>query len=538
MRRADRLVSNYRDTLQKHIGFVADESKPLWENINHAMGGMTLQEFIHRPSNMACHNYLTDSPLPVGTRDLLGLGLNYCITTSTLSTTTKTFTRLRQDIRRKYHLAQATPKPNQYGPDYIPGLYIKSDYEFKAAPKDMEKALDSFEAAVSAAQQQLSRRQKIQVNLSYSQRHLLQYLRRHGRYIVVEADKNLGPCILDRSFYIRRGCSEHLGNKRNYKIISKTKATTTMKHLHIQFRNWMTTYYWDQYHDRNNKNPDAEPFDGPMGITDAEGTFLLRAIDRNPDKLARFRMSAKIHKIPMKFRPIVSCCGTFMNDWSRWLDYQLQRIKPFLPTYIKDSTQVLLELKQLILQPNARIWTADANSMYNNIDTANAIEVIGWWLDELAPLVDGDFPLEAIKAAMVIIMTNNIFEWGTLHFLQLLGTAMGTSAAVMWATLYFGYHEEKTLIPKYGTHMLYFKRFIDDIIGIWLIDDTSAWDDFKKDVNDFDILTWEIGNLGMSVDFLDLTLTINGESIDSCTFQKAMNLYLYLHHCPHTHVTS
>ena len=66
--------------------------------------------------------------------------------------------------------------------------------------------------------------------------------------------------------------------------------------------------------------------------------------------------------------------------------------------------------------------------MYNNIDTVHVIEVIGWWLDELAPLVDGDFPLEAIKTAMVItIMTNNIFEWGTLTFLQLLGTSMGTS---------------------------------------------------------------------------------------------------------------
>ena len=105
---------------------------------------------------------------------------------------------------------------------------------------------------------------------------------------------------------------------------------------------------------------------------------------------------------------------------------------------------------------------------------------------------------------------------------------MGTSAAVMWETLYFGYHEKKTLIPKCGNHMLYFKRFIDAIIGIWLIDDTSAWDDFKIDVNVFGILTWEIGDLGMPVGFLDLTLAVNGEFINFCTFEKAMNLHLYL----------
>ena len=82
---------------------------------------------------------------------------------------------------------------------------------------------------------------------------------------------------------------------------------------------------------------------------------------------------------------------------------------------------------------------------------------------------------------MAIIMRNNIFEWGTLRFLQLLGTAMGTSAAVMWATLYFGYHEAKSLIPKYGKYMLYFKRFIDDIFGIW----NHSLDDLILFIDDF-----------------------------------------------------
>ena len=78
--------------------------------------------------------------------------------------------------------------------------------------------------------------------------------------------------------------------------------------------------------------------------------------------------------------------------------------------------------------------------MYNNIDTNHDCIAIGTWLDELARLIDKDFPIDAIKVTMHHIMRNNIFEWGTLYFLQLLGTAMGTSAAVMWATLYFGYH--------------------------------------------------------------------------------------------------
>ena len=68
---------------------------------------------------------------------------------------------------------------------------------------------------------------------------------------------------------------------------------------------------------------------------------------------------------------------------------------------------------------------------------------------------------------MVTIMRNNIFQFEDLYFLQLLGTAMGISAAVMWATIYYAYHEIHTLLPKHGANLLYYKRFIDDVFCIW-----------------------------------------------------------------------
>jgi hypothetical protein len=131
-----------------------------------------------------------------------------------------------------------------------------------------------------------------------------------------------------------------------------------------------------------------------------------------------------------------------MNAWSKWLDYWLQTLKPFVPTYVKDSQQVLDQTKNFVLPPNAKLFTCDANSMYNNIDTEHAIEVITWWLNDLNSndRLPPNFPLEAILEAMKWIMRNNIFQFGDLYFLQLIGTAMGTSAAVMWATLYFAYH--------------------------------------------------------------------------------------------------
>mgnify|MGYP000900335188 CR=1 FL=1 len=150
--------------------------------------------------------------------------------------------------------------------------------------------------------------------------------------------------------------------------------------------------------------------------------------------------------------------------------------------------------------------------MYNNIDTEHAIRVIEWWLNNLdeRDLLPEGFPLEAVIDAMKIIMRNNIFEWGSMYFLQLLGTAMGTSSAVMWATLYYAYHEVHKLIPTHGHNLLFFRRFIDDIFGIWIGNTTTDWTAFCNDVDNFGVLTWDIKEqqLSSTVNFLDLTLTI------------------------------
>ena len=256
------------------------------------------------------------------------------------------------------------------------------------------------------------------------------------------------------------------------------------------------------------------------------------SLKKYPDKLARFRMTAKVHKDPWKTPPIVCCVGTFMNDWSKWLDFWLQKLKTKVPTYVKDSQQIVDETKALKLPPNSLLFAIDANSMYNNIDTKHAIKVMGWWLNDLArkkELPEG-FSLEAVLSAMRKIMHENLFGWGDIFFKQLIGTAMGMSVAVMWATLYFTYHKVHTLIPKHGKHLLYFRRFIDDICGVWTGNTTTEWKAFQDDVNNFGILTWDIIDVTPSttVNFLDLTLTIEDNHIITKTFQKKMNLYLYI----------
>ena len=130
---------------------------------------------------------------------------------------------------------------------------------------------------------------------------------------------------------------------------------------------------------------------------------------------------------------------------------------------------------------------------------------------------------------MKLVMENNIFNWGDLYFLQLLGTAMGTSCACMWATIYFWVHESSNLLPHHSKNLLLLKRYIDDMIGIWLCDGTAlSWEQFKEETNNFGILTWDFEEPSTRVDFLDLTISIEGCRIRTKTYQKAMNLYQYI----------
>ena len=327
-------------------------------------------------------------------------------------------------------------------------------------------------------------------------------------HIIVECDKNLGGACLDRAVHHTKGVREHLGNTNVYQRLTKQQALDRTNHLRYKIIVFMTKH--------------------KKQLSYAEWDFLHKAVFKYPSKLARFRMSLKAHKTPWKMRPIVCCAGTLMNCLSKWLDYWLQKLRPHVSTYIKDSNDLINKLKALgVLPPNVWVFTADADSMYTNIDTAHALLVIGIWLDSL-DLPDG-FPLKAVKEAMKLVMENNIFEWGDLYFLQLLGTAMGTSAACMWATIYFAIHEMGFIIPKYVDNLLLFYRFIDDIFGIWLGDRSGPlWEEFKRDISSFGKLTWTFVEPSSSVDFLDLTVTIEQGRIVTKTFQKALNLYQYI----------
>ena len=132
-------------------------------------------------------------------------------------------------------------------------------------------------------------------------------------------------------------------------------------------------------------------------------------------------------------------------------------------------------------------------------------------------------------------MRFNIFEFGNLKIHQLRGMAMSTSSACIWATIYYAIHENETLLPCYSKHLYNGRllRFIDDICAIWIFEPgenqatSLPWKEFCADLK-FGRLTWKVTKPSRHAIFLDLNLYIVGKRIITSTYQKELNLYLYL----------
>lgn len=202
----------------------------------------------------------------------------------------------------------------------------------------------------------------------------------------------------------------------------------------------------------------------------------------------------------------------------------------FVPTYIQDSDQVISELRALgPLPPSARLFTLDAKAMYTNLNTKECVNCFQEFITLLGTSLPKNFPKEMFIAVLEIVMTSNIFTFDDTHWLQTNGTAMGTSSACLYSMISIGFIELTKILPRFRPNLLYYKRFIDDKLGIWT-GSTNEFNSYRKFVDNSSALDWTSDGLQRSVIFLDLEISI--DPISRCllfkTYMKPTNLFLYI----------
>jgi hypothetical protein len=450
---------------------------------------------------MACHNLCTILRPPTNYRALLGLGLNFCPTPKfTTHNIQPNCERFQRDLYTKSFMA-----PNNKP---LPKLFMRS--EWSPPIHLVNKSLQRRTGLFIKRTKQLFVKKRSRSNLLPYQRHLLMTLRNNKNFVIINADKNLGPCIIERQQYIDRALKDHLTDRTTYVRVTGNDKISKMYHIKQLLLRFIDSY---------------------KKILPPEDIKFLKRTAEVKDPYPKFYLTAKVHKTPWKTRPIVSLSGSQLHGLGQWIDKSLQPFVVKLPSYVKSLFDLKEELNNLPpFPPNVKIGTADAVSMYTNIDTVHAHTEISKVLrlsDLSTPQMKG-----IIMHALHIVMNNNLFEFGDTAWLQIDGTAMGVSPSCCYAMLYFSPKEQE--IRDKFPEILFLKRYIDDIFYIWESHaneelDKQRWHEFTVEINTYGKLKWEFTKLSKQQIFLDLTITLelNGK-FSTTLYEKAYNPYLYL----------
>ena len=422
--------------------------------------------------------------------------------------------QFQRAIHLRFHFAGESTTSDE---TYDPKMYVRSNWTppyWTIPPVVLQERLDNFSNKLN----KMFKKRMGKTNLLSYQTRALQSLQRQQDFLVCPCDKNLGPAIIERHDYIKIAMRDHLLDGRTYRRLSKTDCDNHKTRLTKEVYSWLKKY---------NKT-----------LTKMERAFLKQGLDKNKKPFSGFYLTLKAHKLKpgqnvnqLKSRPIVSCPGSLLHPLGIWTDRKLQTLAKQQISYFRNSYDLRQELCSTDYPTTAQLFTADAVSMYTNIPTNTAIMLIARHIRknvaEVRPKQN-----DALIAALKLVMLNNIFSFGDMTFKQLNGTAMGTPPAPPYATIYYGLHESNFL-PKQRPQVILYKRFIDDVFGIWLPHpdpqkNERLWNDFTKTMNNYPGLTWEFNPPSDTVDFMDLTITIKNGKISTSLFEKPLNLHLYI----------
>jgi len=324
-------------------------------------------------------------------------------------------------------------------------------------------------------------------NITPLQAKALATLQKNKNIVIKPTDKNLDPSVMDTIDYVDQILTEHLLTD-TYLQLTEGEAKYRLNDIKDTLKTLLA----------NNAN----------NLSKSELLFFKRSLQEH-HRIPIFYGLPKVHKQPVTLRPVVSTSGSLLAIFSTWLDYRIKELLPLVQSHVKNSFTALAELKNLFIPNNALLFAADATSMYTNIEIDIGMSAVRSFLEYNKTRIPQDFPTEFFLKILHLVMQNNIFSFANTFWLQLTGTAMGTPAACAYATLTFGHSENSLILQKYWHQLLYYKRYIDDIVGIWIPDsenDSAIWENFKEDLNNWDSLKWKIENPSKKTVFLDLRL--------------------------------
>ncbi|KAL3772001.1 hypothetical protein ACHAWO_008173 [Cyclotella atomus] len=459
---------------------------------------------------MAFHDLTPTKCAPRAAKSLLGLGSKFIPTPKfTAASIEPSAFRFQRDFFLKVIFACEEPEEQELAYAEFDKsrskLYVKSKWEPTAldVPSWACLRLSRFINRVS----QLFKKKKATSNLLPFQERIMESLLNDPDLLFPLADKGLGPCAVTYDQYIK-DCLVHLKNQECYSIIPEQDAKLAIDVLEDDIEKWLKKH--------------------KHSIDGMHAKFIQKHMDSVcTSPFGQFYILYKIHK-GMKngrwpTRPVCSDVSSLTHGLGKCINEMLTPIQKAQRSYFQDSFELKKMLDSLELPPNARLFTADATSMYTNIKTEPALAELSEYLREKKK--EFSYPCEALIEALGLVFRNNYFKFGDIYCKQISGTAMGTPPAPPYATVTYGRREDK-MLPRWTIMLMFYVRFIDDVLGIWLLCEDplvndQRWNDFTLDMNGWNGLEWVCEKPTTVVNFMDLTIRIVDGKLVTTIFEKS-----------------
>ena len=338
--------------------------------------------------------------------------------------------------------------------------------------------------------------------------------------VIFPSDKNMGPTILSREFYIQEGEStKQLGDTTAYTVLDNTSLN--IEHMFKTLREILSKQSWLSKKEANQLYDDFTVFKD--NIQPCKAYFL-----------------PKVHKQDQSLRLICASCSWLTYLPSKYIAFTLKPILKSLPSYIEDSASLVKLLTNLKTSVFDQLITADVKTLYPAIVIKDGLQSLhqtlvnkGWDKNHITFIIE----------LTSWVLHNNVLTFNGKLYLQIKGTAMGTPLAVAYACIHMHVIEREsfaifTARGRSLRNILLYVRFIDDIHFV-----ATNYDDAKLllDIinNRRPSIKLEFNIRNSKVDFLDITIFKADKvaNLQVKIFQKPGNKFLFLppmsFHPPH-----
>ena len=351
-------------------------------------------------------------------------------------------------------------KPNQfpytmdYYAEYTESFFDRSKpsgtiwkFNQQVCPQ-LHQFIESFKKETTKRAVEIAERGvRVKSNLSRHERLLIRNIQaRNVGYNI--SDKNYGPVLYSRDLYLEQCKKLLLDDKGTYEYTDQPKdliLSSLVRRLKSLVNECL----------------------GGESATQALARTLTKWADDSLERgrLCKFYVIWKLHKQAnaqgVRSRPIASNIGYPTGQISQFLHSQLIDAVNRHEHVLKDSLSLirLLESTPFLPDQTFLLTSADVAALYPSININDGMTALQWFMAQHTSIPQ-DLQRKYLKLAR-FILENNYVECQGMDgaFLQKIGTAMGTSFSVTYATIFMIWLETP-IVDEFRSHIVLYKRYI------------------------------------------------------------------------------